>query len=300
VVSSTVRTIKTPRGLPFSEREPQVLSQEKCMATTRLRPELNGVPETMLWSLYERVTEAKRQDGMLPDPEAIRIYESIEFDFAGKFGSSSRLAAARAARIDSAVRDWLRRHPRGIVASLGEGLETQAYRVDNGTMRWLSVDLPEAMTLREHFLKPTDRFKHLAMSALDPRWMDAVDDRSGVLIIAQGLLMYFEPEEVRRLMLAIKQRLRQTEMIFDLIPRITSQSTIDRVGITPNFTPPVMPWGLDRNEVEATLRSWLPDLKGVRCARYNVPGTKPGFIESLLDIIHPGRQRQPSLVQLAF
>jgi O-methyltransferase involved in polyketide biosynthesis len=31
--------------------------------------------------------------------------------------------------------------------SLGEGLETQGRRVDNGRLRWLSVDLPDAIRL---------------------------------------------------------------------------------------------------------------------------------------------------------
>jgi O-methyltransferase involved in polyketide biosynthesis len=35
-------------------------------------------------------------------------------------------------------------------------------------MRWLSVDLPGAIRLRERFLPPTNRFRHIAASALDP------------------------------------------------------------------------------------------------------------------------------------
>ena len=35
-------------------------------------------------------------------------------------------------------------HPAGTVVALGEGLETQFWRPDNGRVRWLSVDLPAA------------------------------------------------------------------------------------------------------------------------------------------------------------
>jgi len=270
------------------------------MPPTRIRPELNGVPETMLWSLYERVCEARRPDSFLPDPEAVRILDSIDYDFTVKFGRSLGLAAARAARIDRQIRNWLRRHPSGFIVSLGEGLETQAYRVDNGTMRWLSVDLPEAMSVRDHFLQPNDRFRHLAMSALDERWMDAVDCRSGVLLVAQGLLMYFDPEDVRRLLLAVKRRFSDAEMIFDLIPRITSQATKDRVGSTANYTLPIMPWGVDRNDAEATLRRWLPTLKKVRCERYGLPRARPVWLERLLDAVQSSRRGQPSIVRLVF
>jgi hypothetical protein len=50
-------------------------------------------------------------------------------------------------------------------------------------MRWLSVDLPDAIRLRERFFAPTHRFRHIAASALDPVWMDAVDPSSDVFII---------------------------------------------------------------------------------------------------------------------
>jgi O-methyltransferase involved in polyketide biosynthesis len=50
--------------------------------------------------------------------------------------------------------------------------------------------LPEAIRLRECFVPPPDRFRHLAGSALDRGWMDAVERSPAVFIVAQGLLMY--------------------------------------------------------------------------------------------------------------
>ena len=73
------------------------------------------------------------------------------------------------------MRAILQLHPDGCIVSLGEGLETQGRRVDNGRMRWLSVDLPDAIRLRERFLPSIERFRHLSLSALDPAWMEAVD-----------------------------------------------------------------------------------------------------------------------------
>ena len=129
----------------------------------------------MLWSLYHRAIESRRADAVLRDPDGIRIMEALDYDFAGHFGVPGGSLAARAATIDRTIADWLDLHPDGLVISLGEGLETQARRVDNGRMRWLSVDLPEAIRLREVFLPSTDRFRHLALSALDAEWMAMVD-----------------------------------------------------------------------------------------------------------------------------
>lgn len=37
-------------------------------------PNLTGVPETMLWTLYNRASEARRSKAFLKDPEAVRIF----------------------------------------------------------------------------------------------------------------------------------------------------------------------------------------------------------------------------------
>ncbi len=105
----------------------------------------DGVSETMLWTLYDRACEARRPDGILKDPDSVRICNAIDYDFVRRFGEPVGSFAARAARIDQLLTRWLERHPDGLVVSLGEGLETQAHRVDNGQMQWITVDLPAAI-----------------------------------------------------------------------------------------------------------------------------------------------------------
>jgi O-methyltransferase involved in polyketide biosynthesis len=64
----------------------------------------------------------------------------------------ARGAAARRRR-------FLAANPDGTVVALGEGLETQFWRVDNGRVRWLTVDLPEtiaAASRRRKLGDPTD------------------------------------------------------------------------------------------------------------------------------------------------
>jgi O-methyltransferase involved in polyketide biosynthesis len=268
------------------------------MSQIRLPPDLSGVEETMLWSLYERAYAAARSDGPLRDEHCVRIYNSIDYDFQGNFGIPSEHAPVRAQKIDQVLRQWLSVHPSGFIVSLGEGLETQAYRVDNGTMRWLSVDLPDAIRMRERFIRPTERFRHLAMSALEPAWMDHVDDRFGVFIIAQGLLMYFSPAAVRELLGAIAKRFPGGEMMFDLVPRVLSESTSQGHKVTATWTSPAMPWGLDRNEATSTLRSWLPELKKVNVSRYRPRSGRSAVVEDILDAVLPRRQRLPSLVHI--
>jgi O-methyltransferase involved in polyketide biosynthesis len=262
-------------------------------------PPLADVSETMLWALHNRATEAKRRDGVLVDPESARIHEMIDYPFTRHFGEPAGSLAARAAAIDRTLRLWLERHPDGIVVSLGEGLETQRQRVDNGRMRWLTVDLPDAIRLRERFLTPTDRFRHFAGSALEPGWMDAVDARSGIFVIAQGLLMYLEPEQVRHLFTRIADRFPGAEIVFDAVPRWFSHLTLLGLQQTPHYRLPAMPWGIDRDELEPTLLRWHPGISSVAFLDYKIPRGLPRMLADLTSRVPGARHRVPSLVHVS-
>jgi O-methyltransferase involved in polyketide biosynthesis len=261
-------------------------------------PGLADVPETMLWALHNRACEARRRGGVLVDPDSVRIHAAIDYDFARHFGRPMGSLAARAAAIDRALRHWLERHPDGCVVSLGEGPETQVRRVDNGRLRWLSVDLPDAIRLRERFLAPTERFRHLALSALDPAWMDRVDPSAAVFIVAQGLLMYLAPENVRRLLGAIADRFPGGEMVFDVVPRWFSRLTILGLRQTPHYRLPPMPWGIDRNELEPTLRQWTPHIAEVAFLDYRAPWGLPGLLAQAIGRVPVVRHQVPSLVHV--
>ena len=253
----------------------------------------------MLWALHNRAREASRPDGVLSDPDSVRIHQSIDYDFDRHFGTPAGSLAARAAAIDRTLQRWIARHPDGTVVSLGEGLETQTRRVDNGRIRWLSVDLPAAIRLRERFLPPTDRFRHIAISALDPVWMDAVDPSHGVFIIAQGLLMYLQPALVRQLFAAIAVRFPAAEMVFDVVPRWFSRLTLLGLNRTPQYRLPPMPWGINRNEIEPTLRRWMPHLAGVTLLDYRLPRGLPHMAATLVHHLPFVRHEVPSLVHVA-
>ena len=188
--------------------------------------------------------------------------------------------------------------PRGPSYPLGRASKPRSRRVDNGRMRWLSVDLPEAIRLRERFLAPTHRFRHIVASALDPVWMDAVDRSSDVFIVAQGLLMYLAPERVRRLFASIADRFPGSELVFDAIPRWFSNLTLFGLNQTASYRLPSMPWGIDRDEVEPTLRSWHPGVAAVTFLSYRSPRGLPRLVAGMTNHIPVARHGVPSLVHV--
>jgi O-methyltransferase involved in polyketide biosynthesis len=275
-----------------------MIAQADDVAGARIVPALAGIPETMLWTLYARARAELHGTPVLHDPEAVRISAAIDYDFEGRFGAAYPLFAVRAKLIDAVITHWLQRHPDGLIVSLGEGLETQRCRVDNGRMQWLTVDLPSAIRLRERFLPAGGRFRHLAASATEPDWMDAIGTPSALLVVAQGLLMYLPQDDVRRLLLAIASRFPGAELVFDVVQRTFSASTVRGHGMSGGYVLPPMPWGLDRQEVVPTLRAWGLPVRAVRLLPYRVPRRRPAVIDDVLDAILVSRRQQASLVHL--
>jgi O-methyltransferase involved in polyketide biosynthesis len=258
---------------------------------------LAGVPETLLWNLYHRALEARRPESVLHDPRAVELVEAICYPFEERFGKPSTiLAQGQALRcrcFDQEIKRFLSEHPDGTVAALGEGLETQFWRVDDGRVRWLSIDLPEAVEVRRQLLPDSPRLRTLACSALDVRWMEEVDASRGVLLTAQGLLMYFQPDEVYRLIAACAQRFPGGELLFDAVPRWFSARTMRQEMRTPEgYQAPPMPWGMDANEQEKIRKAHpnIVEVRGLRLPRGR--GLLYGYLAPLMDripIVHNKR-----------
>jgi len=271
-------------------------ARQKNKTVNRVVPNLGGVSETMLWTLYDRACDAQRPDGVLTDPDSVRICAAIDYDFRRRFGPPVGSFAARALAFDDLVRSWLQRHPEGLVVSLGEGLETQALRVDNGQMHWLTIDLPVAIELREQFITPTERCRHLASSVFDPAWMAAIDTSREIFIVAQGLFMYLEPALVQQFFVGLAQRFSHAEMAFDVIPQWFSTLTKWGVMQTPDYRLPAMPWGINRYEVEWRLRSWNSHIAALQISDYRIPYGWPKLCYDLLHVLPLSNTALPCVV----
>ncbi|MYU16768.1 class I SAM-dependent methyltransferase [Streptomyces sp. SID8361] len=230
--------------------------------------ELSEVPETLLWNLYMRAAEARRARTVLADPKAVELVDRIDYPFEETFGAPSPLLAQghalRVRTFDTAVRAFLDEHPDGTVVTLAEGLETQYWRVDNGRARWLCVELPETAEVRRSLLPDEERRRTLARSALDLSWRDEVDPAHGVLITAQGLLMYLRPTEVKDLIAGCAERFRGGALVFDAVPRWFSARTLrGEMRTAQGYQAPPMPWGMDAGELPK-VRTAHPAITDVR------------------------------------
>ncbi len=214
--------------------------------STRLSDlQLEAVSETLFLPLYALALESRTQHPILVDDEAVRLTERLDEAFREsdkrifKRLAKRRLPkmlvttlALRIRRYDRYVRTFLSREPDAVVVNLGCGLDDRRRRVDNGRVRWYDLDLPEVIALRRRFLSETERFRFIASSVPDFTWLDELPQEPGskFLFVAEGLFMYLEEDEVRRLVTALLDRHPGSELVAEVAHRRIVEISQGRLG----------------------------------------------------------------------
>ena len=102
------------------------------------------VSDTALVTLWCRAAEARRDDALLDDPMAVRLVDSLDYDFDRfRLSADRQDLGLRALAFDTAVRDYLATHPRATVVALGEGLQTSFWRLDGAGDRSTAGSEPD-------------------------------------------------------------------------------------------------------------------------------------------------------------
>jgi methyltransferase (TIGR00027 family) len=181
---------------------------------------LKDVPETLLIPLWARATETERPDHIIKDDLALSMMRQIDFDFSklDKEWVTRLFVVVRTEILDRSVKAFIEKYPDAIIINLGCGLDTRFFRIDNGSICWYDLDLPEPIRVKSQFFAETDRYKMIARSVFDEAWInDIARTDKPVLIIAEGLLMYFTEQEVKGLMNTLVASFPGAEMLFEMV-----------------------------------------------------------------------------------
>jgi methyltransferase (TIGR00027 family) len=210
---------------------------------TIIRQDLTGIPKTLLIPLWARAAESQRTDAIIKDPIAVDLVNKINFDFSvfDKEWMTLLVVAIRTEILDREAKAFIVNHPDAIIINLGCGLDTRFFRLDNGKIRWYDLDLPETISVKKQFFVETDRYKLLAKSVFDDSWINDIP-RAGepVLLIAEGLLMYFPEPQIKELFNQLVAVFSGAEMLLEEVsPLFVENSkkpqTTKRFGIDVTF-----------------------------------------------------------------
>ncbi len=179
-------------------------------------PQLQGATATLLLTLAARARAASAPGlAHLPaftDPEACRIAAALppECQAYAQDTAFVRSVVLRSLRFDHLAAEFLAQHPGALCIALGAGLCTRRSRLGarGNAARWLNVDLPDAIALRERHMAAADNEAHLACSILDTAWLDAADlaQARPVLILLEGVCPYLPQAPLQALLAQLAQR----------------------------------------------------------------------------------------------
>jgi O-methyltransferase involved in polyketide biosynthesis len=225
----------------------------------KLHPdELKGVSETLLIPLHYRVLESRSESSAFRDQITESFHDAIDYDW-DKFESQSllrRVMPARTAIFDAEVGSFLARVPDGLVLNLGAGLDTRFHRLDNGSVRWVELDLPSVIACRRRLEEPVSaRHRLIAGSVLEDTWIRELDTNPAdrVLLVAEGLLSYFTQEEHRTIFNCLATHFPGQQMLFQTFAPSLIEGLVQYSDLSKMRGNVEVRWGLDDSTQVASL-----------------------------------------------
>lgn len=209
---------------------------------------LHGVHETMLVPLYARALESKKKNPAFYDEVAVRTIDSLDYDFQkhGKNKMNMWGCAARTIILDKETTAYIKAHPYCSVINMACGLDDRFHRVDNGTITWYNIDLENVMEIRKKIIPPCDRVLDITSSVLNFTWMDKIENKEDVLVIAEGFLMYLKEADVASLFNKIAASFKHTTLFIELMSEwmVKNQKMHDTIKLTKA----IFEWGIETTQ----------------------------------------------------
>lgn len=235
----------------------------------KINIELGHVQKTLFLPLWGRAVETQKESPLLVDTTAERIIKQVDFDFSSITQNISPLSQAawimRSRIVDEAVKQYLQIDPQATIVNIGCGLDTTFERVDNGSLLWYDLDLPDVIELRRKFIQEGERRKFIASSFLDITWFKEIQPTRRLFLIAAGVLYYFKEGEIKEFFKKVADIFSGSEIIFDICSpygmkmankRVIKSSGLDEASY--------LTWGLRH---DGDILKWDPRFK-ILATRY--------------------------------
>ena len=188
---------------------------------TKSSSNLLPISETLFIPLAARATESARDNPIILDEKSSEILKTLNLeDKITDGGAISTLGIlSRTKIIDDEVSRILSQNANAAIINLGAGLDTRIVRMDNGLLNWYDLDLPDVIRFRSQFFAENERIRFIPKSVLDTAWTEQINlyEDSTVIIIAEGLLMYFTEEDVSQVFTLLANQFPGAHMFFDVV-----------------------------------------------------------------------------------
>ena len=202
--------------------------------------DLSQISRTAILLLICRAVEAEKEPSVFDDPMSVLCLEKLlslasgedlrwmlkhKRLYAGIQNRDAKSGTQRGRNIDAIANRFIAGNPNCTVINLACGFDTRFWRIENGMCKYIELDLPAVIELKKEILKDQLDYPMLGASALDTSWIDSVtlNGNTDFLLIAEGLFMWFPPQEAKRLFNEIGARFARSQLILDMVPERYTQ-----------------------------------------------------------------------------
>ena len=181
---------------------------------------INDISATALLTLQCHALDAKSKDPILNNEEAAnrvqKLSQLLNQSFSGRIKQNLVThIALRAKQYDQVARDFLKKHPKGIVVNIGCGFDNRFERIDNGQLTYFDLDLPDVIHLKEKIVKPASNYHLIARSVFETEWIKEIPE-GPLLFLAEGVFMYCQEAEIRELFANLGKHFDSYEIFFEV------------------------------------------------------------------------------------
>ena len=199
---------------------------------------MNEVNKTLFIPLYGK-SKVSKQNIILHDPDAERIWEAEKFPIHGK--SKSKWLAYNMAMRARVFDDWtdlmLEQNPDALILHIGCGLDARCNRVKQPYKRWIDCDFPDVIAIRKKYYEDTENYQMKAVDATDSEQIKALPESKTVIVVLEGLSMYLTNEQLHGFFKTLEEKYEKIHILMDIYTEFAAKASkyknpINDVGVT--------------------------------------------------------------------
>lgn len=216
--------------------------------------QLSKEKETLLIPLIARAKESKKDAPIIYDKKAMTIADLVDYDFGSLKipKKTNTMMCIRGKMLDNYVKRYLFNNKNCVVLHLGCGLDSRYERLRDDNVLWYDLDFKEVIELREAFYERSNKYHMIASSATEKDWIQKIPkDYENYLVLAEGLFMYLEENEIKDLLKGIEDHIGSYTLVFDAYSQMTAKHGKNHPSL--KKTGATIKWGIDD---ERALEHW--------------------------------------------
>lgn len=199
---------------------------------------MNNINKTLYIPLYGKAYVSNKNI-ILRDKKAEEIWEKEGFSLKGKSKSKwlAYYMAMRSAIYDEWLRKELQNNPGAVVLHIGCGMDSRIERVSAENVQWYDFDFPEVIEERRKYYTESDCYHMLAVDMRTDDWKQYIEAEQDVLVVLEGVSMYFQPEELIGLLSNLVGHFHSVKILMDCYTERAAKvskykNPINDVGVT--------------------------------------------------------------------